>query len=376
MIILVLVVSAILIVVGSYIASCVAEGLQYHYSDTLIAGFIALLQTLPEYAFIIILTLAGHFDYALMSIVGANILLVALGFPVIVFIGYISKVRGIRKDKSLDLLRENSVESIFLAISGVYMVYLGLKGDIDIVDGVVLLIVFVVYMFIITHLPPEVEEEEPKKLARFFAERKKIGLVAIIVGAIVIWYSAEVFTEGILEFSKQYVGSAIILVTVLMPLVSEFPEKLTAYIGAARNEDMARLGVANFMSSRINNGTLLFSSMMLTLYLAHGGTVVSLHTADFPMLPKLMIMAGILSLLGALTTIDRRITVMESIALFLVYIVLMYSLIHLEFLVYADMLMVIILAIILGYALKDRRFFWWSDLTYTLRELKFRKANQ
>mgnify|MGYP000666253769 CR=1 FL=1 len=368
-----LTVSAVLIVLGSYLASSVAEALQFQYNDAFIAGFIALLQTLPEYAFVILLTLSAEqyaYEYALVSIIGANIMLIALGFPVIMLIAILAKCRGVWEDKALDLMRENSLEAVFLALSGAYMVFIGLKGYIDAIDSVVLLGMFIVYIYIITHLPPEVETEEPHRLARFFMNRKKLSFAAIIIGALVIWYAAEVFTEGILEYAKNFVLSGIVLAGILMPLVSELPEKLTAYIGATRNEDMARLGVTNFISSRINNGTLLIASMFLTAFIAHGATQVVVNTPDFPFLGRLMVMAGILSILGAFTTVDRRITVVESILLFALYVGLILALLDPKYLVYMDILMVLLAIAILFDAIITKRMYWIGDIKYTLSLLR------
>jgi len=370
---LLLIVSAILIVLGSYLASSIAEALQFQYNDAFIAGFIALLQTLPEYAFVVLLTLSAEqyaYEYALVSIIGANIMLIALGFPVIMFIALLAKCKGIWEDKALDLMRENSVESIFLVLSGVYMVFIGFKGYIDLIDSLILITMFGIYIYIITRLPPEVETEEPHRLARFFVNRKTLSFAAIIIGALVIWFAAEVFTEGILEYARTFVVSGIILAGILMPIVSELPEKLTAYIAAARNEDLARLGVTNFISSRINNGTLLIASMFFTASIAHGVSKVIINTPDFPFLGRLIIMAGILSILGAFTTVDRRITIIEAVLLFGVYVGLILALIDLEYLIYMDIIMIVLALSILGDAIITKRMFWIQDLKHTLSLLK------
>lgn len=364
-------VCALIIILGSVIASSVAEALQYHYCDTFIAGMIALLQTLPEYAFMIVLTLNGHYEYSILSIIGANILLIALGFPIVVFIGYLSGAKGIREDKTLNLMKENSVESIFLAISGAYMIYMGLKGVMDVIDGIILLVLFVIYMFIVTHLPPEVEEEEPHGLAKFFASRKKISAIAIILSIFLIFIPAEYFTDGIIEISKGWLSAAL-LMAFLVPLVSEMPEKLTAYIAATKNEDLARLGIANFMSSRINNGTLLFSTMVLVVFLNEGKWAIPIEYT-IPHLDMLFILAGILSILGALTTIDRRITMLESFLLIILGAVLILSIEYFELMIYAIILSLILGLFIIFNALKDKRFYWLSDLKHTLGLFKKKK---
>jgi len=365
----VLIISGCLIVLGSMIASAVAEALQYHYSDTLVACLIALLQTLPEYVFVVILTLSGHVDLALASSIGANILLLGLGFPSVIFIAYAAGVKDITKDRSLDLMRENSVESIFLAISGIYMAFIGVRGYMTLCDAIVLLALFIVYMSIVTRLPPEVEFEEPHGLARGFMGRKKLSAIAIVLSVLLVWYPAEIFTEHLLSFAEKYVLSEILLVALVAPIVSELPEKLTAYIGATKSEDMARLGICNFMSSKINNGTLLFSSMYFAWMLSNGGEPI-----DVPMgtMSTLLILAGVLTLVAAFTTIDRRITVYEGFMLLAIYVAMMLVLwteslvlIHVT-----EILLVIISLIILAGAIRDRRFYWFGDFAYTISSIR------
>jgi len=363
-----IIISAFLVILGAYLVSAVAEALQYHYSDTFIACLIALLQTLPEYAFVVHLTLIGEADLAFVSIIGANILLIGLGYPIVIFIAYLSGAKGVKEDKSLDLMRENSVESVFLAISGAYMIFIALKGYINVYDGIILLILFVVYMYIITRLPPEVETEEISGIAKKFLNRKLLSIIILIASVPLIWFSAEEFTNGLVYIKEKYTWiSPYLLVVVLAPIVSEMPEKLTAYIGATKNEDMARLGICNFMSSKVNNGTLLFSSMILALIVEYESINVSLSVAH---VREFMILAGALTLLGALTTVDRRITLTEGFILIVVYAFLMYSLIEEAYITYSAILMVILGLVILLYAIKDRRFYWISDLKYTLGMIK------
>ena len=368
---LILLASGGLIVFGSLLASAVAEALQYHYSDTFIAAIIALLQTLPEYAFVVVLTIKGEAQLAIASIIGANILLIGLGFPLVVFIGYLAKAKGIREDKSLDLMRENSIESIFLAISGAYMIYMGFKGYIDMLDSIILLGMFIVYIFAVTRLPPEIEVEKPHGLARYFLNRKKLSAIMIVVSILLIWYPAELFTDKLVGFASGWLNP-VLLVAFVAPLVSEMPEKLTAYIGATKNEDMARLGICNFMSSKINNGTLLFSSMFIVAYATGISNGIAINSAQYPHLDYLLILAGFLTLLAAFTTIDRRITMAESFILIILYAFLIHALAYQSELIYAIIITAFLAFVIAVHAIKDKRFLWLSDLKYSIESIKRR----
>ncbi len=365
--ILALVVSAILIIIGSIIASSVAEALQYEYSDVLIAAIIAILQTLPEYAFVIVLSMDGRLDLALASIIGANILLIALGFPLTVIIAYLARCKGVREDLSIDLMRENSLEAVFLAISGAYMIFIGIKGYLDIIDSVILFSVFIIYTLLVTRLPPEIEFEEPHGLARKFIQRKKLAAIVMVLSIVLVFLPAEIFADSIISIAQEtLIVTEIFLVAIVAPIVSEMPEKLTAYIAATRSEDMARLGIANFMSSRINNGTLLISSMFIAAIVAGHLDPLSHIPVGSDIIRSLLILAGILSLIGALTTIDRRITLHESLGLIVVYVISIFALDQPTYIVPILVILSLITIFILLRAIKERRFYWLKDIKYTL----------
>jgi len=226
-------------------------------------------------------------------------------------------------------------------------------------------------MVLVTRLPPEIEFEKPSGLAGKFLERKKLSAMVIVLSIIIVFIPAEFFADAMLELAaKTLIVTEVFLVAVVAPIISEMPEKLTAYIAATKSEDMARLGILNFMSTRINNGTLLISSMFLA-------ALVAGHVAWEKPLPigsslvcSLLFLAGLLSLIGALTTLDRRITIQESIGLLVVYILSMFAL---EDPLYV-MPIVVILAIIAVYiivkAVKNGRFYWLEDLKHTIQLCK------
>jgi len=356
---------SIAIIIGSILASAVAEALQYRYSDTLIACVIALLQTLPEYVVVVAWSLDGHLDIALASIIGANVLLLAFGISSVIVFAYLAGVKDIRKDKALDLMRENSLESIFLALSGVYMIIIGLKGYLDLIDSIILLFMFVFYTWLTTRLPPEIEFEEPHGLARKFLDRKGLSVIVIVLSILIIGISGELFAEKFINAIELIAVSPLLLAAVISPIITELPEKLIAYMMALKNEDLARLGILNFMSSRINNGTLLFSSMFFA-------TIISGHLSIFEhvMIPRdltvLLLLAGLISIFGAITTVDRKITVPESIVLMVVYAISMYAIEAPHYAYIVCIVLLILTILVIANAAKYKRFYWVKDLKYTL----------
>ena len=83
-----------------------------------------------------------------------------------------------------------------------------------------------------------------------------------------------------------------------------------------------------------------------------------------------LILTGILTVLAALTTVDRRITIYEAVVLFIVYFMLVFSLEHPALMTPTAILLTILALIIAIMAIKDRRFYWLDDFIYTLREAK------
>ncbi len=368
------------IVMGGILLSEVAEAYQYVVPDSLVAAITSLAQTLPEYAICITLALQGKFNLGFASIIGANIMLICLGYPLVIFVSYLAGVEEVRRDKAIDLMRENALEGTFLLISGIYFLIIGVKGSISLLDAILMLSIFILYGYLVTRIPPEVELEEPRGLAKRSLEKRWFGFSIGLLSSAMIALNAEPFLYSALKLaSKVEWITPFFLLSVLTPILSEMPEKVMVLRSAMKNEDMARLGLLNMMSSKVNNGFLLPSSISLISFLkAHfeNRFASSISVESFRW--DLMLMAAI-TIFAASTVINRKFTLIEGFYLLPIYLIILIAQ-HPRLSQHAVILKPAIVAGIVVasigeviYSYSERKVFLFSDLKHVFLLIKKRE---
>jgi cation:H+ antiporter len=154
------------------------------------------------------------------------------------------------------------VEIAFLAVATLYSLTLPLKSSITLIDGAVLLTLFVLYSIRLTKAPVE----EPHLvgpalwIASFGVAARRASAIAMAVwAAFVIVLSAEPFAHSLVQTGRDYGISEFFLVQWLAPLASEAPEFIVAGLFAWRLQTGIALGA--LVSSKVNQWTLLVGSL-------------------------------------------------------------------------------------------------------------------
>jgi len=158
--------------------------------------------------------------------------------------------------------RTHSVEIAFLAVATLYSLTLPLKSSITLIDGAILLTLFVLYSIRLTKAPVE----EPHLvgpalwIASFGVAARRASAIAMAAwAAFVIVLSAEPFAHSLVQTGREYGISEFFLVQWLAPLASEAPEFIVAGLFAWRLQTGIALGA--LVSSKVNQWTLLVGSL-------------------------------------------------------------------------------------------------------------------
>jgi cation:H+ antiporter len=166
------------------------------------------------------------------------------------------------------------VELAFLAVATAYSLTLPLKHSITLVDGAVLVAIFVAYTIRVAKGPAE----EPHLVGPSrtlgglpTAKRRTVVVAMFAFSAIVILLCAEHFAEALVATGEDLGVSEFFLVQWVAPLASEAPELLVACLFAWRLNTDAGLGA--LVSSKVNQWTLLVGTLPLVFAIASG----SLH---------------------------------------------------------------------------------------------------
>jgi len=299
-----------------------AEILQHKFGvgfvGSVILGFIT---TLPELVFVMVAINENKPDVALGSAIGGNILLFTIGYGFVILLAYHVHKRFIPLPSTM---RD---DLIYLIISCFYILIASMDGHLDLFDGIVLsvlYVIFVIHQWVeakaiasgkikVTFPDGEVEEDEEEGEGEEVTSKDYYKSIALfLVGAVLLMYAAEKFVHSIIVISAEMGISALILALVVSPFASEMPEKISAFVLTTKSMKGAEMAIANFIGSKVQNNTLLFGGMILLNEYQRGPIAVS---NDIMML-FVMVAA---TLVGVQLTLDRKLHLRDGIIAIIAY---------------------------------------------------------
>jgi len=279
-----------LVIGAAYLLSHGAEAVADKWGTT-IAGSIVLglLTTLPEYTFVYWASVKGRYDMAIGSAIGACTLLVTLGYGLVILI---ATSRLSRKPVlTIRLTKATRIDASFLLITAlVALVLIWRDGALDVNEGVVLTLIFFLYVGMVFKMSSKHEEG----LIHVAPKRLLTAGVQMLVGGAVIFVVSEPFVDAMIHLAKAIHVSPVVIAIVLGPIASEMPEKMTAYITVRRNGSLAQLSICNFIGSKVNHNSLLLAVIPFVAFLHGGGKVHGLMSEMF------LVMSGLTILVSAM----------------------------------------------------------------------------
>lgn len=216
---------------------------------------------------------------------GANRLLTGFGWPLIFFTMVIQKRRkGLSGPNIISLRKEQSIELVFMLGSSLYYIWILVEGSLTILDSAVLIGVFALYMWMLARLPRGKDESEEtvegpvKSLAEIKSKNRKLTAIAglFLFGALTFVLITDSFVVSIQHIAQTFLegllGAGAVFFTIqwIAPVLSEFPEKVTAF-NWARQVKLAPVALLNFISSSVNELTALVALIPLVLAVSSGG---------------------------------------------------------------------------------------------------------
>jgi cation:H+ antiporter len=319
------------IILAAMLIAWAAECGQFFISQGLALAILAWIQTLPEFAVEAVIAFTAAKDPSKTHLITANYtgslrLFVGLGWPMVYYVAMFSgKMRGDIKGRwTLELEDEHSVAILSLLPALLYFLIIYFKGTLNILDGLVLSIIYFAYLYLLSKIPPHEEEsiEDLGRIPKFIMRNKYPGniiwiSVFFLLGAVILYFSAHPFLNSMLAIATSLGISQFVFVQWVAPFLSEFPEKLSAFYWA-KKVTKAPMALANFISSSINQWTILVA--MIPLIYSLGMGKVSFITFDEHQ--KLEILLTIIqSYLGFLFLASMDFNLFEASALFILWLV-------------------------------------------------------
>jgi len=321
------------ILLSAFLVAWGAEAAQFMMSQGLALAILAWLQTLPEFAVEAVIAWdAGRnperSHLAIANLTGAIRLLLGLGWPMIYFVfSYFGRRRG-EQAPAIKLNPEHATEIVGLVPPLLYFIVIVIKQSINWIDAVVLLSLYVAYLWALLRLPPhEVEQlaEAPKVSQWAYRQRGWRRQAAIggllAAGGFLLYVTAHPFLESMIALAAMLGVSQFVLVQWVAPFLSEFPEKVSAFLWA-RRVTHAPMALMNMVSSNINQWTVLAAMIPLVYgysHYHHTGTWAPFH---FDAEQRLEIVLTLLqTALGIVVLANMEFDWFDASALFVLWLV-------------------------------------------------------
>jgi cation:H+ antiporter len=309
------------IVGAAFLLSWAVEAAQLDVSQGLALAMLALIAILPEYAVDANFAWLAAEDpaygsYALANMTGANRLLIGIAWPLVVGLAWLRFRR-----RHVELEPGHRLELFILLAATIYAFALPLKGTLSLIDLVVLVSLFGVYLWCIARMPAEPPHlVGPAQLIGTFSPPARRLLTAMLAagaaGAVLL--VAKPFAKALVNTGVSFGIDEFLLVQWLAPLASEAPEFVVVALFAWRGATTAALGT--LVSSKINQWTLLVAMLPLVYSIARGqpdALVLDARQSEEVLLTAAQSLYAVTLLLGL------RLSVVGACTLFLLFAIQM-----------------------------------------------------
>jgi cation:H+ antiporter len=302
---------------AAFMLSWAAELAQLEIPQALALACLALIAVLPEYAVDMYFAWNAGKDpqyaaYAMANMTGANRLLIGFGWACVVFT-YWFKTRN----RSFQLEPDHKIEIFHLSLATVYSFIIPLKRQLDLLDAVVLITIFVLYIRAASraaHVEPELGGP-PEMIGGWAKPRRRLATVLMFLfSGYAIFIAAEPFAEGLLETGRIFGIEEFLLVQWLAPLASESPEFIVAILFALRANPGASMGT--LLSSKVNQWTLLVGMLPL-VYMISAGHTTPMHMDDRQM--EEIFLTAAQSLFAVAVLANLNFSLIEAVAIFVLF---------------------------------------------------------
>lgn len=250
------------IISSAFLLSWGAEVAELDVPAPVALSVLALIAVLPEYAVSFSLTYQAasnpaYQELAIANMVGANRTIVGFAWPLIVLLFWMKFGK-----RFVTLDQSQRVEVGYLGLAGLYSLIIPIKGEIDFIDVVILVSLFIVYTVRISRT--EVGEPELIGPAQVIGSLPALQRRIVVVGmmafaAVVIFLVAEPFAESLIFTATNFNIDRTFVVQWFAPIASEAPEIVVCVLFTLKG--MANDGLGTLIASKVNQWTLLIGTL-------------------------------------------------------------------------------------------------------------------
>jgi cation:H+ antiporter len=252
------------VMAAAFMLASAAEAAELDAPPGIAVAGVALVAVLPEYVIEVYFAFSGHVEFVTASLTGSTRLLLsfAVGMPAIASL--ILARRGGKRLGVVELAPRKRVDLAIIAAASLYAPLIVLRGHLAWPDAVVLLGLYVLYLRRVA-----TGEPEPPHLVGMAAElgrlpqrerRRWVGGI-MLFSACVVLVTAQPFADSVLLTGSTVGISPYLLVQWLVPLATEMPELVVAFV--LIQHERAGQAVAVLLSSAVSQWTLALGTLPL-----------------------------------------------------------------------------------------------------------------
>jgi cation:H+ antiporter len=252
------------VMAAAFMLASAAEAAELDAPPGIAVAGVAFVAVLPEYVIEVYFAFSGHVEFVTASLTGSTRLLLsfAVGMPAIASL--ILARRGGKRLGVVELAPQKRVDLAIIAAASLYAPLVVLRRHLAWPDAVVLLGLYGLYLRRMATGDPE-----PPHLVGMAAElgrlpqrerRRWVGGI-MLFSACVVLVTAEPFADSVLLTGSTVGISPYLLVQWLVPLATEMPELVVAFV--LIQHERAGQAVAVLLSSAVSQWTLALGTLPL-----------------------------------------------------------------------------------------------------------------
>jgi cation:H+ antiporter len=250
------------VMAAAFMLASAAEAAEIDVPPGLAVAGIALVAVLPEYVIEIYFAFSGQIEYVSASLTGSTRLLLGLAVGMPAVASLVMARQGKRHIEEVDVDPRRRVDLAVIAAASLYAPLIVVRGHLAWQDAIVLIGLYVIYLRRVSTGEPEPPHlvgvaKALGELPRDSRRKWVGGIMAYSAGVVLV--TAEPFAHSVLMAGAMVGVSPYLLVQWLVPLATEMPEIVIAFV--LIQHDRAGQGVAVLLSSAVSQWTLALGTL-------------------------------------------------------------------------------------------------------------------
>lgn len=267
---LALVFLAVGLVGAAFMMAWAADAGESVFSGGLVLAAVALLTILPEFVIEVRFAFIQATELVTANLTGATRLLLTGAAVVPLLVAFVARARG-RTPPIVGLEPHRRLELATLLVTAMFAVQIVVRGQLSVVDGVLLVCAYVFYARRVqgtTNEQPAVVGVPAGLVSLPPRHRRPVLAVMIAFAGTVVLIVANPFADAVLATGTSWGMDPYLLIQSAVPVATELPEFVVVGVLVANHRPAQ--GLALFLASAVSQWTLGMGSLPLA-YLAGGG---------------------------------------------------------------------------------------------------------